>query len=182
MVPHTTALEPFSECMLLGMLVAWATSFLFQWDAFVVYLLHLLLWFLLDWMLLSIVQNGLLPFSKWEFVVAWTFRECGALYLYLNALWDPTIRWRQRDLLTRTTLGRHRRSGQAQVLVAPPTATPRNQAPPRCRTKRHPTHARPPAHKQRMREPHTSVAPPQRGQRERRQRRRARSQYAGLGE
>ncbi|EEC00850.1 ceramide glucosyltransferase, putative [Ixodes scapularis] len=94
MVPHTTALEPFSECMLLGMLVAWAASFLFQWDAFVVYLLHLLLWFLLDWMLLSIVQNGLLPFSKWEFVVAWTFRECGALYLYLNALWDPTIRWR----------------------------------------------------------------------------------------
>lgn len=94
MVPHTMLLEPLSECMLLGALVAWATSFLFQWDAFAVYLLHLLLWFLLDWMLLSVVQNGLLPFNKWEFVVAWTFRECGALYLFLHALWNPTIRWR----------------------------------------------------------------------------------------
>lgn len=94
MLPHTMVLEPLSECMLLGVLVAWAGSFLFQWDAFVVYLLHLLLWFFLDWMLLSVVQNGLLPFSKWEFVVAWTFRECGALYLFFHALWDPTIRWR----------------------------------------------------------------------------------------
>lgn len=94
MLPHTMLLEPLSECMLLGAMVAWATSFLFQWDAFAVYLLHLLLWFLLDWMLLSVVQNGLLPFNKWEFVVAWTFRECGALYLFLHALWNPTIRWR----------------------------------------------------------------------------------------
>lgn len=94
MLPHLILLEPLSECMLLGALVAWATSFLFQWDAFAVYLLHLLLWFLLDWMLLSIIQNGLLPFNKWEFVVAWTFRECGAFYLFLHALWNPTIRWR----------------------------------------------------------------------------------------
>lgn len=94
MLPHLILLEPLSECMLLGALVAWATSFLFQWDAFAVYLLHLLLWFLLDWMLLSVIQNGLLPFNKWEFVVAWTFRECGAFYLFLHALWNPTIRWR----------------------------------------------------------------------------------------
>ncbi|XP_064477066.1 ceramide glucosyltransferase-like isoform X2 [Ornithodoros turicata] len=94
MLPHLIILEPLSECMVLGMCVAWATSVLFDWDAFAVYLLHLLVWFLLDWMLLSIVQNGLLPFSKWEFVVAWTFRECSALYLFLHALWDPTIRWR----------------------------------------------------------------------------------------
>ncbi|KAL1444102.1 hypothetical protein MTO96_030049, partial [Rhipicephalus appendiculatus] len=72
----------------------WAKLRFAMWDAFAVYLLHLLLWFLLDWMLLSVVQNGLLPFNKWEFVVAWTFRECGALYLFLHALWNPTIRWR----------------------------------------------------------------------------------------
>lgn len=39
-------------------------------------------------------QNGMLPFSKWEFVIAWSFREFGALYLFCQALWDPTIRWR----------------------------------------------------------------------------------------
>ncbi|XP_022650237.1 ceramide glucosyltransferase-like isoform X1 [Varroa destructor] len=94
MLPHLIILEPLSECMLLGMCVAWSTSMLFGWDVFAVYLIHSLIWFLLDWMLLCIVQNGMLPFSKWEFVIAWSFREFGALYLFCQALWDPTIRWR----------------------------------------------------------------------------------------
>lgn len=56
MVPAMILLEPISECMLLGALAAWAANWLFGWDPLVLYLVHVLLWFLLDSLLLSIVQ------------------------------------------------------------------------------------------------------------------------------
>lgn len=94
MVPHTMILEPLSECMLLGILAAWASNFLFQWDAVVVCLVHILIWFFLDWILLSIIQNSSLPFSKTDFVITWMFRECCAIYIFIKALWQPNVRWR----------------------------------------------------------------------------------------
>lgn len=96
MLPPTIILEPLSECMVIGMCASWAASLLFGWDSVVFYMIHILLWFLLDWILLSIVQNGALTFNKFDFVVAWMFRECSSPYLFLHALWDPTIRWRSR--------------------------------------------------------------------------------------
>jgi len=94
MVPATILLEPISECMVLGAMAAWATYWLFACDPIVVYLLHILCWFLLDWILLSIVQNGPLPFNKFEYVLGWFLREFSAPFLFLNALWEPTIQWR----------------------------------------------------------------------------------------
>ncbi|KAI1280568.1 Ceramide glucosyltransferase [Halotydeus destructor] len=94
MVPHTIILEPLSECMILGIMAAWSLNFLLQVDPFAVYLFHLLLWFLLDYVLLCIVQNGMLPFSKTDFVIAWLFRESSALLVFFRALWDPDIKWR----------------------------------------------------------------------------------------
>lgn len=94
MVPFTIVFEPISECMMLGALAAWATCWLFACDPIVVYLLHILCWFLLDWILLSIVQNGPLPFNKFEYVLGWFLREFSAPFLFLNALWEPTIHWR----------------------------------------------------------------------------------------
>lgn len=96
MVPHTILLEPLSECMVLGAFASWAVSFLFKWDALVFYLVHILVWFLLDWILLCIVQNGSLSFNKFDFVVGWLFRECSSPYLFLHAQWHPEIRWRGR--------------------------------------------------------------------------------------
>nr|CAD7255713.1 unnamed protein product [Timema shepardi] len=57
MVPFTIILEPLSECMVLGAFASWAVSFLFNWDPLSFYLVHILLWFLCDWILISIVQN-----------------------------------------------------------------------------------------------------------------------------
>lgn len=96
MVPTTILLEPLSECMILGALASWSCSILFQWDPIVFYLVHILSWFLSDWFLLSIVQNGSLPFHKFEFVIGWLFRELSGPYLFLHALWKPAIRWRTR--------------------------------------------------------------------------------------
>nr|CAD7571618.1 unnamed protein product [Timema californicum] len=42
------------------------------------------------------MSNGSLPFNKFDFVVGWLFRECSSLYLFLVALWNPSIRWRAR--------------------------------------------------------------------------------------
>ncbi|XP_017469187.1 PREDICTED: ceramide glucosyltransferase [Rhagoletis zephyria] len=96
MVPTTILLEPLSECMVLGALASWSASLLFNWDPLVFYLVHVLTWFLSDWILLSIVQNGSLSFHKFEFVIGWLFREISGPYLFLHALWNPAIRWRKR--------------------------------------------------------------------------------------
>lgn len=89
-------LEPLSECMVLGALASWSVSVLFHWDALVFYLVHILMWLLSDWLMLSIVQNGSLPFNKFEFVIGWLIREWTGPYLFFNALWNPAIRWRER--------------------------------------------------------------------------------------
>jgi len=97
MIPLTVFLEPFSECMLSGALAALASYLLFRTDPICFYLIHILCWFLADWILIHIVQGGSLPFSKFEFLVMWLFRECGAPYLFLNALLHPSIRWRSQE-------------------------------------------------------------------------------------
>ena len=100
---------------MLGILAAWSVYWLFECDPLAVYLLHVLFWFLLDWILLSVVQvnidecillwiidlnlyssakDGPLPFSKFEFVLGWFLRELTAPFLFLNALVRPAIRWK----------------------------------------------------------------------------------------
>lgn len=120
MMPATILLEPLSECMIIGAFASWSVSVLFHWDSLVFFLVHLLVWFLFDWVLLSIVQvrltennvvnvakvvivsfffflqNSSLPFNKFDFVIGWLLRECSGPYLFLNALWSPAIRWRTR--------------------------------------------------------------------------------------
>jgi len=95
--PMTIVFEPISECMLLGVLAAWSTSFLFRWDPIAVFLIHVLVWFICDWVLIHIVQNGSLPFNKFEFLVTWLFREVSSPYLLLAAHFNPTIRWKTRS-------------------------------------------------------------------------------------
>lgn len=42
--------------MVLGCLASWAVNILFQWDPLSFYLVHILIWFLSDWIMLSVVQ------------------------------------------------------------------------------------------------------------------------------
>lgn len=42
--------------MIVGALASWAVNVLFHWDSLPFYLVHILVWFLSDWILLSIVQ------------------------------------------------------------------------------------------------------------------------------
>jgi len=94
MCPLTTIFEPFSECMVLGAMTAWSVLFLFRWDPLAFFFVHLLLWFIMDWALLLVVQNDSLPFNKFEFLVMWLFREVSSPYLFVLAQIDPDIKWR----------------------------------------------------------------------------------------
>ena len=96
MLPTTIVLEPLSECLVLGGFASWAASVLFEWDSLVFYLVHILLWFMFDWTLLCVVQNGPLPFNKLEFVCGWLLSEITRPYLFLQAVLDPLIQWRSR--------------------------------------------------------------------------------------
>lgn len=96
MVPTTIIFEPLSECIILGLLTSWSVEFLFDWDPIIFVLLHMLVWFLLDWLMLSIVQNGSLPFNKLEFLIGWIISEISGPAIIFKALWDPVVRWRTR--------------------------------------------------------------------------------------
>lgn len=56
MLPPMIVLEPLTECMVIGAAAAWSVNILFGWDSLVFYLVHILVWFLLDWILLSVIQ------------------------------------------------------------------------------------------------------------------------------
>lgn len=96
MVPQWTLLEPFSECMLLGLLGAMSISFLWALDPYAIFLFHILLWFLFDYKLLCTIQNGPLTFSKTDFIIAWLIRESTALLIFSKALATSKVTWRSR--------------------------------------------------------------------------------------
>lgn len=87
-------LEPMQECFMLGLVSSWTVNYLFGWNSLVFFLIHILGWFLCDYIILSITQNGKLPFSKFEYLIAWFYRESICIYLFLKAAVDPTVKWR----------------------------------------------------------------------------------------
>ena len=93
MTPFASICEPFSECMLLGILTTWSVMTVFGWDPLSFFFLHLLIWFLMDWILLLVIQNGEWPYNKFDFLVIWVFRELTLPYLYVTSFISPDIKW-----------------------------------------------------------------------------------------
>lgn len=58
LLPVTALLEPVSECLALGVVGSWAVSVVFTWSPLAFFFVHVLIWFLLDYTLLHIVQVG----------------------------------------------------------------------------------------------------------------------------
>lgn len=56
LIPVTAILEPASECLLMGVGGSWAVSSLFDWSGLAFFFVHALLWFLLDYILLLVLQ------------------------------------------------------------------------------------------------------------------------------
>lgn len=96
MVPFTMFFEPVSQCMVLGLMMSWAVNFLFDVSPLSFFLIHVLVWFLLDYFLIRVLENGPVPFSKFEYIVCWFINELSYLVLILQSHWDPKISWRGR--------------------------------------------------------------------------------------
>lgn len=99
LVPSTIVLEPVSESVLLGIMISWSVNILFSWTPIVFFFIHILAWFLLDYLLLRIVQGGSIPFSKFDFVACWLFRESTSLYTMLKAHCQRQLTWRNRKYI-----------------------------------------------------------------------------------
>jgi len=52
-------LEPCQECFLLGIYTSWTVNILFGWNSLVFFMIHVLAWFLCDYMMLKLVQVSL---------------------------------------------------------------------------------------------------------------------------
>ncbi|XP_014665296.1 PREDICTED: ceramide glucosyltransferase-like [Priapulus caudatus] len=94
MLPLLIFFEPMSECVVMGIAGSLSIMHLFDWSFLVCYLVHVLIWFLLDYILLKTTQNGALPFGKVDYIVAWLMRELSVVPIFVQALFEPTISWR----------------------------------------------------------------------------------------
>ncbi|CAG0886315.1 unnamed protein product [Darwinula stevensoni] len=92
--PHQVFVEPLFECLVNGLLGAWAARELFGWDPIPFYVLHVLVWLILDVILTIVVNGGVMPMNVFHFLACWIFRECSVLYPYLYAVFVPAIQWR----------------------------------------------------------------------------------------
>ncbi|KAK3740830.1 hypothetical protein RRG08_042814 [Elysia crispata] len=95
-LPTLIFLEPLGESVIQGAAASIAASYLLDISPLAFFIGHLLVWFLSDYILIRIVQNGPLPFSKFEFLAAWLFRETMAPYILLQGHMTHHVTWRNR--------------------------------------------------------------------------------------
>lgn len=57
MEPFPAIFEPLTESVVIGLLASWAASYLWEFSSMLFFIKHLLLWFVLDYVLLRCVQG-----------------------------------------------------------------------------------------------------------------------------
>lgn len=93
-VPITLIGEPIMECLVLGVAVSWAVYHLFSWDPCIIFICHTLLWFILDYFQLKVLQRGPLNFTKVDYALAWFYREIMFIFYFLEGALSQTVTWR----------------------------------------------------------------------------------------
>ncbi|XP_041348253.1 ceramide glucosyltransferase-like isoform X2 [Gigantopelta aegis] len=96
MLPHLMFLEPISECIIMGVCAALAFQYLFDFSPLAFFLLHVLVWFLLDYLLISMCEGGPFHITKFEFLAAWLLREFLVFYVFFQSQKSSLITWRNK--------------------------------------------------------------------------------------
>jgi ceramide glucosyltransferase len=95
MLPHTIILEPVQECFLSALIGSLGCAYIFGFISVPFFLVsHITFWAISDYVLISIMQNGPMPFSVLQFAICWFYREALAFPVYVMALLQPDITWR----------------------------------------------------------------------------------------
>lgn len=94
MLPHIILVEPLQDCFPSGLIMSYSLNYLFGFSVLPTLILHTIYWISMDYSLMTSMQNGNLSFSTAQFVVIWLLRELSAPFVFIKALLEPTIRWR----------------------------------------------------------------------------------------
>ncbi|TKR77345.1 hypothetical protein L596_018340 [Steinernema carpocapsae] len=94
MVPLLVLLDPLHDCFISGFIGALSAHNLFAvpFSAYLVF--HFVFWFLCDYSLVTILQNGVIPISFNKFLLAWSYRELTTLPTFFRSLLQPEFVWR----------------------------------------------------------------------------------------
>ncbi|XP_065842593.1 ceramide glucosyltransferase-B-like isoform X2 [Oscarella lobularis] len=92
MMPFPGLLEPLTECIFLGIFASIAASRIFNCCVLTFFVLQSIVWFLLDYHLMSCVENGPLP-SMWKVICAWLVRELWTIPIFVESLCSQRITW-----------------------------------------------------------------------------------------
>ncbi|KAI0208508.1 Ceramide glucosyltransferase-B [Lamellibrachia satsuma] len=98
MMPITTGFfEPLCESIPLGVYMSWSMYHFFGFNPYIWFACHWSVWCMLDYMQLSGVQNGPMPFNKYMFLVSWMIREMLFILVYFEAIFNVRhIKWGRR--------------------------------------------------------------------------------------
>lgn len=98
-------LEPLSRCIPNALLGAFAFSYFFPHivDPGVYFLCHVLIWFLLDYILLLLIYPTCAPLciTKFEYLIAWCFSELTAIPSHFFVLFRKELHWRNKRFRVR---------------------------------------------------------------------------------
>uniref|UniRef100_A0A1I7WRR0 Ceramide glucosyltransferase n=1 Tax=Heterorhabditis bacteriophora TaxID=37862 RepID=A0A1I7WRR0_HETBA len=94
MLPHMMLVEPLQDCFISGLLGSLSAWYLFGINFILYSIIHCFAWFLCDYALIRTLQNGPLSYSIIDFGKGWVVREGLAPVIYIRALINPNIEWR----------------------------------------------------------------------------------------
>ncbi|KAA0193565.1 Ceramide glucosyltransferase [Fasciolopsis buskii] len=105
MVLAAYLLEPFSRCLPNALLGAFGFAYIFPdfVDPGVYFLCHMLIWFLLDYILLLYVYPPCVPLciTRLEYLIAWIFSELTAVPNHIGAAFKRELQWRDKKFRVR---------------------------------------------------------------------------------
>ncbi|KZO95227.1 glycosyltransferase family 21 protein [Calocera viscosa TUFC12733] len=98
MVLSATILEPFTESVLVGALVAWSLHWMFGFPIVVFVICHTLAWLYVDLDVYAALAGHPVPREiRFTFIRAWFCRELLALPIYFYAIFGNEVSWRGRS-------------------------------------------------------------------------------------
>ncbi|PIC22047.1 hypothetical protein B9Z55_026665 [Caenorhabditis nigoni] len=94
MMPQVILVEPLQDCFPAGIIMAFSVYYLFDFNIPMTIFLNFLFWIFMDYMIMRVMQNGPLTMSLIQFIGFWFLREFSSPVIFIKALMEPSVRWR----------------------------------------------------------------------------------------